>query len=220
MSEVIEVDVKQPNVEVTVIVNGQNIELIGPRITGLQVIKAAIDQGVRIDLDFILSMLIAAGKSKIIGNDDIVTINKNSEFIATAHDDNSEIPISVTPEINLAIKGIKENFSESEIMVLADSDGGAYVTISPVMLGEQYLDSESWIGFHITFQYPHADIYPHFVNDDLKRKDGKGLGEGMSTSTFDGKPAIQISRRSNHLDPDRDTALLKLLKVIDWVRSK
>lgn len=220
MSEVIEVDIKQPKVRVTVSVNGNDVDLTGPRVTGLQVKQAAINQGVKIDLDFVLSMLIGASKAKIIGDDDIVTVNKNSEFIATAHDDNSEGPVSVTLEINQAINEIKAAFFNSKVKVRADGDGGAYVTSWPVTLGDQYQNSESWIGFHITFQYPYADIYPHFVNGDLKRKDGKELGAGMSSSTFDGKPAIQISRRSNHLDPNRDTAVLKLLKVIDWIRSQ
>ena len=32
-------------------------------------------------------------------------------------------------------------------------------------------------------------------------------------------PAIQISRRSNRWNPDRDTAALKLARVLDWIRS-
>lgn len=46
------------------------------------------------------------------------------------------------------------------------------------------------------------------------------LGEGMSATQYEGRSAIQISRRSNRLNPATDTALIKLLKVLDWLRGR
>ena len=85
-------------------------------------------------------------------------------------------------------------------------------------MGRPYIQAEVWIGFQITFQYPYADVYPHFTNTDLARSDIGGLGGGFGTATFRGQPAIQISRRSNRLNPETDTAALKLLKVIHWMK--
>ena len=85
-------------------------------------------------------------------------------------------------------------------------------------MGSPYAQAQVWIGFQITFQYPYADVYPHFTNPDLARSDGAGLGGGFGTATFRGQPAIQISRRSNRLNPETDTAALKLLKVIQWMK--
>lgn len=65
------------------------IEVVGPRLTGLEIKEAAIAQGVPIKLDFQLSEILPSGGHKIIGNDDEVTINQTSQFIATADDDNS-----------------------------------------------------------------------------------------------------------------------------------
>ena len=60
----------------------------------------------------------------------------------------------------------------------------------------------------------------HFVRPDLARVDGQVLGEATSAGSFEDRPAIQLSRRSNHLDPATDTAALKLAKVLAWLSSR
>ena len=87
-------------------------------------------------------------------------------------------------------------------------------------MGCPYVQTEIWLGFHITFQYPYADVYPHFTNADLARSDGGHLEGGFGTASFQGQPAIQISRRSNRLNPETDTAALKLLKVVTWMKNQ
>lgn len=76
-------------VTVTITVNKQPITVNGPRLTGLEIKQAAIDQGVPIGLDFVLSELRPNGRPKIVGDNDVVTVNKNSEFTAVADDDDS-----------------------------------------------------------------------------------------------------------------------------------
>ena len=39
-------------------------------------------------------------------------------------------------------------------------------------------------------------------------------------TTFEGRPAMQLSRRSNRLDPETDTEAIKLHKVLTWLRSR
>jgi hypothetical protein len=124
-------------------------------------------------------------------------------------------------EISRAIEDIKNEFPQNEVMVTDDGNGGAHVIVERVCPGDPYTQMETWIGFRITFQYPYADVYPHFVRSDLSRKDGRPLGDGMSGGhTFLGRPAIQISRRSNRLNPSMDTAVLKLIKVLAWMRTR
>ena len=74
-------------VEITI--NERPVEVNGPRISGLAIKQAAITQGVPIELDFVLSEELPGGRSKIIGDNDIVTVNKNSNFLAVPNDDNS-----------------------------------------------------------------------------------------------------------------------------------
>jgi hypothetical protein len=128
--------------------------------------------------------------------------------------------MALTPAVQQAIAEIRTALSDCALVVREDSEGGAWVIVDDVKLGPPYLHETTWIGFRVTFAYPYADVYPHFVRGDLARVDGQPLGEAMSASTFEGRPAIQVSRRSNHLDPVRDTALLKLGKVLDWLRRR
>jgi hypothetical protein len=61
----------------------------GPKVTGLQIKEAAIAQGVQIGLDFQLSEELANGRTRIVGDTEPITVNKNSRFDAVAGDDNS-----------------------------------------------------------------------------------------------------------------------------------
>lgn len=126
----------------------------------------------------------------------------------------------MTPAVAEAIEEIKIAHPSADITLREDGSGGVFVIIEPVDLGPTYVQRESWIGFQITFQYPYSDVYPHFVRHDLARVDGQPLGEATSVGSFENRPAVQISRKSNRLNPATDTAAVKLLKVIDWVRNR
>lgn len=126
----------------------------------------------------------------------------------------------MTPTVSEAIEELKTTFDGCRFSVEEDEEGGAYVRLEPVDPGASYIQRETWVGFRITAQYPYADVYPHFVRHDLRRTDGKPLGTGMSISQFRGAPAVQVSRRSNHLNPVIDTAALKLRKVLTWMASQ
>lgn len=123
----------------------------------------------------------------------------------------------MAPTVADAIEEIRGTFESSTVTVKEDGEGGAYVRIDPVDPGAPYTQRETWIGFRITAQYPYADVYPLFVRPDLTRTDGAALGEGMAPNSFDGQPAIQVSRRSNQLNPATDTAVIKVLKVLAWM---
>jgi len=126
----------------------------------------------------------------------------------------------MTPTVSLAVGEITQTFEGATVVVTDDGEGGAYVRVEPVDPGAPYAQRATWIGFRITAQYPYADVYPLFVRPDLSRANGQPLGEAMTPSAFDGQPAIQVSRRSNHLDPATDTAALKVLKVLAWMASR
>jgi hypothetical protein len=126
----------------------------------------------------------------------------------------------MTPAVSEAIDEIKAAYPAAVVTSRDDGSGGAFVTVDPVDPGEIYNQRETWIGFQITFQYPYSDVYPLFVRPDLSRVDGQQLGEGMTLASFDNKPAIQISRRSNRLNPESDTAEIKLMKVLEWLRHR
>ena len=127
----------------------------------------------------------------------------------------------ITLEVTRALEQIQANFPECKLIIREDGEGGAYLILEDVPLGSPYQQTTIWVGFRITFQYPYSDVYPLFVRTDLSRVDGKSvLGEGLQMATYEGKPATQVSRRSNKLNPAVDTALLKLLKVFEWLKSR
>jgi hypothetical protein len=134
----------------------------------------------------------------------------------------------MTPEVEAAIEELREAYPEATVTAVADPDGGAFVTVDSVDVGERYVPRLTWVKFHITFQYPVADVYPHFVRPDLRLvvrpdlSDGQppfGTGTSMGTCPDGQQSAIQLSRKSNKLNPATDTAALKLAKVLKWLGS-
>lgn len=127
----------------------------------------------------------------------------------------------MTPEVEDAITEIKAVFSDHAVEVTPDLQGGAYVIVQDLPLGPQYRPERSWVGFLIGFQYPHADVYPHFTDPALARADGAPLGDSLQQPIqWHDRFATQISRRSNGWNAAEDTAALKLRKVLDWLASR
>src|SRR5687767_9955728 len=100
-------------------------------------------------------------------------------------------------EVSTAIEELKRQFSGVQFSVKEDGQGGAYVVMEPVTVGPRYTPNTTWMGFQIPAQYPYADVYPVFVGGDLRRVDNVAFTVPVTTGHhFDGRPAIQISRRS------------------------
>src|SRR4030095_9980740 len=73
---------------VEISVNRKPVSVEGPRRTGREIKQAAIEQGVKIESNFVLSEVIGAHKTRVVGDDDEVTVHPGSEFVAVAPDDN------------------------------------------------------------------------------------------------------------------------------------
>lgn len=130
--------------------------------------------------------------------------------------------MNVTDTILNAIDELHHTFSETTVTYVPDDQGGAWVTIAEVPLGSAFTSATSWMAFQITHPYPEADVYPHFVRPDLARVDGAAHGEGFALTSFgpDNVAAMQLSRRSNRLNPTVDTAATKALKVLRWLEQR
>ena len=74
---------------VTIEVNDHKVEMPASPATGLEIKRAAIKQGVSIELNFVLQMQLPNGSSKVIGDDDKVQLTEHLTFTAIAPDDNS-----------------------------------------------------------------------------------------------------------------------------------
>jgi len=208
--------------EIEIKVNNHRVVVIGNKQTGSSIKEAAIAQGAGIERDYVLSIERGNGQTQIIGDDDPVTVNKNSCFLAIPDDDNSR---SISGNVEAALDHIRKNFAESRLDVHEDGKGGAFVVLDPVPMGHPYCQDTSWVGFHVTAACEYADCYPHFFRPDLSRVDGGPLGEGFGSTTFQipGAPrqAVQVSRRTNKaVTPSVSNPLVKLLKVLRWLRNR
>ena len=127
----------------------------------------------------------------------------------------------LSAEVERAIQELRESHPDNELSLVEDGQGGAGVTMQGFGTGAALNPETTWVGFAVTFQYPATDVYPHFVRSDLVRADGRPLeGQGISMATWNGAPAIQLSRRSNRWRQGQDTAAIKLAKVIEWLRTR
>jgi hypothetical protein len=125
----------------------------------------------------------------------------------------------VAASVKVAVAELDSQFAGYAMTVTPDGAGGVFVVIDGLDPGAPYLDAETWLGFQITSVYPDADVYPHF-SGRLRRIDHSAHGEGMSETEWLGRPALQLSRRSNRWNSATDTATLKALKVITWLASR
>jgi hypothetical protein len=136
------------------------------------------------------------------------------------------------PDVEAAIKALEVSGIGTGVRFEADSDGGAYVIVDNVAIGSAFEPDAPWMGFHIVWSYPDADVYPHFMDANV-RYVGSGpalnqhaegnlptsLSRGATMGGFE-LPAIQISRRSNRRHAGTDSAVQKLLRVIEFLRTR
>lgn len=126
----------------------------------------------------------------------------------------------MTVEVSTAIEELKRQFSTSSMTVREDDQGGAYIVMEPVELGAKFRPTATWVGFQIPAQYPYADIYPVFIGTDVQRADGVAFQAPVTPGhNFEGRGAIQISRRSAVAQSGSQKAVTKILKVLDFLEK-
>ncbi|HXJ10985.1 MAG TPA: hypothetical protein VNH19_01830 [Candidatus Limnocylindrales bacterium] len=123
-------------------------------------------------------------------------------------------------EVSTGIEELKRQFDTSSFTVREDGQGGAYVLIEPVPLGPKYRPAATWVGFQIPAQYPYADIYPVFIGGDVARVDGVPLVAPVTPGhNFEGRAAIQVSRRSAAALGGLQKVTAKILKILDFLEK-
>jgi hypothetical protein len=127
----------------------------------------------------------------------------------------------MTSQVEAAVAEIRASYGEEKVDMMPLDDGGARVIVRDLFLSDTYDPNVTWVGFIISFQYPYADVYPHYLDAKVKRRDGAPLGERFSgTTTWQDRECIQVSQSSKQLDATVDTADLKLAKVLDFIRTR
>ena len=67
---------------ITVTVNERPVQVIERELTGREIKQAALDQGVSIDLDFVLYEHLGQQRTRIVGDDEPVHVHPGSRFEA------------------------------------------------------------------------------------------------------------------------------------------
>ncbi len=123
-------------------------------------------------------------------------------------------------EVSAAVDELKRQFESAVFTINEDGQGGARVIMEPVSLGNRYSPASTWFGFHIPAQYPYADIYPVFMGADVTRVDGVPFAAPITNGhNFEGRSAIQISRRNAAAEAGSQKATAKILKVLDFMEQ-
>lgn len=117
------------------------------------------------------------------------------------------------------VAAVRAHFAGHPVQVIPDGGGGAFVIVDQVEIGSTYTPDTTWLGFHLNAAYPQSDVYPHYLGP-VTRCDGQPLGDAVQSVDWQGRPALQLSRRSNRWNPTIDNAALKAEKVIGWFATK
>ena len=75
--------------KIEVTVNDKPVVLVSAKQTGASIKKAAIEHGVNIKDDFVLSIELGGGKTKLVGDDEYIEVYAGERFLAIENDDNS-----------------------------------------------------------------------------------------------------------------------------------
>jgi hypothetical protein len=123
-------------------------------------------------------------------------------------------------EVAAGIEELRRQFATASIIVREDGQGGAFVVMEPMELGSKYRPTTTWLGFHIPAQYPYADIYPVFIGAEVARADGAPFVAPITPGHhFEGKAAIQVSRRNSAATNGAQRAPVRILKILDYLEK-
>lgn len=128
------------------------------------------------------------------------------------------IPIAASV-VEPAVAAVRDQFAGHAVDTVSDGAGGVFVTVDDIDLGPSYTPNVTWLGFHINSAYPHSDVYPHYIGR-VTRVDNQAHGVAVQQVDWRGRPALQLSRRSNRWNSATDTAALKAEKVMTWFRAQ
>lgn len=130
--------------------------------------------------------------------------------------------VPLATAVSAGLSELAGAYPEHRMEHCPDGAGGAWVMLHDLCLGVAFKPSMSWVAFPLSAMYPRTHVYPHFVRPDLVRVDGTPLATPLHPAqqvpVFD-MPAVMVSRSSPRWDPARDTAALKLQRVLLWFQS-
>jgi hypothetical protein len=124
-----------------------------------------------------------------------------------------------------ALEVLRGAFPDWSVHAYPDGQGGLWVEMTGVPLGQPYVQEDTFLVFLLPFTLPGSDIYPMFVRPDLNRIDGAPLGDGFAVTELSWpaeqvpRPVVQVSRRTRGSFAQQ-TSSQKVSKVLDWMMAR
>ncbi len=132
----------------------------------------------------------------------------------------------VKETVKSALTDIVNAYGEGRVRVVPDGQGGVWIEIADVELGDTYVQDSTFVICLLPFNLPGADVYPLFIHDDLTRRDDNSLGDGFGATSVNWpgdaqpRPIVQVSRRTRGNAFAFQTPRQKVEKVLEWVRTR
>jgi hypothetical protein len=101
---------------ITVLVNDQEVKLLGHQETGREIKTAAIEQGVNIQLDFVLEEILGDGSQRVVADEQKVRLENGLRFVA--HSKKHIVTVSVN-EQPVKLEGHKATGAEIKAAAIA-----------------------------------------------------------------------------------------------------
>lgn len=126
----------------------------------------------------------------------------------------------MNPAVEEVLAHLRTDFPDANVHFVPDGGGGGRVIIESVDLGQGYSPAKTWLGAHLPSTLPYADIYPLFIGAEVVKANSQPHNNPICAGhSFDGRPAIQISKRTNNLVATAEAAALKFTKVLHFIRE-
>jgi hypothetical protein len=124
----------------------------------------------------------------------------------------------VSQGVSLGLEQLEEVFS-GRVRHEPDGEGGAFVVVDGIELGERWSATVAALAFHLAYNYPASSIYPYYLQPDIVPADG-GFPQALQRVDWRGSPMVQVSLRQENWDPRRDNAVGAVMQTQDWLRSR
>lgn len=119
-------------------------------------------------------------------------------------------------DVGEGVRQLEEAFPD-RISYEADGQGGAYVTVAGIQLGDGWNRPVAQLAFHLPYNYPAAAPYPFYL--PAEAEPNGSWPPALQRVQWRNGQVVQVSLRHNSWDPARDTAVGSVFQVRDWLRT-
>jgi hypothetical protein len=123
---------------------------------------------------------------------------------------------ALSADVSEGVRQLEDAFQD-RVSYEPDGQGGAYITIADIVLGDAWNVFSAPLTFHLAYNYPAAAPYPFYLPGGTEPK--STWPAALQRVGWRERAVLQVSLRHNNWDPARDSAIGSVLQVGDWLRA-